>query len=91
MSSVFRNGPPWFVMFMTRCTAMCSPLQFATCNLNPQKLNVHVDKTKLSDAQVWSCKPHFKGFMANSAHANWNVVCIMYSSRNAYVKMVDKE
>jgi hypothetical protein len=40
MSSVFKNGPPWFVMFTTQCTAMCSPLQFATCNLNPQKLNV---------------------------------------------------
>ncbi len=51
----------------------------------------HVDKTKLSDAQVWSCKPHFKGFMANSAHANWNVVRIMYSSRNASKKMVNKE
>jgi hypothetical protein len=35
--------------------------------------------------------PNFKGFMANNAHANWNVVSIMYNSRDASMKMVDKE
>jgi hypothetical protein len=35
--------------------------------------------------------PNFKGFMADNAHANWNVVHIVYCSRDAYVKMVDKE
>jgi hypothetical protein len=35
--------------------------------------------------------PNFKGFMADSAQANWNVVRIVYSSRDAYVKVVDKE
>jgi len=40
ISNVFKNGPPWLVMFMTLCTTKCSPLQFATCNLNPQKLSV---------------------------------------------------
>jgi hypothetical protein len=35
--------------------------------------------------------PNFKGFMADSAHANYNVVCIVYGSRDAFVKMVDKE
>jgi hypothetical protein len=29
--------------------------------------------------------------MADNAHANWNVVHIVYCSRDAYVKMVDKE
>ncbi len=35
--------------------------------------------------------PNFKGFMANSAHANWNDVRITYYFGDAYVKMVDKE
>ncbi len=35
--------------------------------------------------------PNFKGFMADSAHANWNVVHIVYDSRDAFVKMVDKK
>jgi hypothetical protein len=35
--------------------------------------------------------PNLKGFMADSAKANWNVVCIVYSFRNAFVKMDDKE
>ncbi len=28
--------------------------------------------------------PNFKGFMADSAHANWNVVCIVYDSKDAF-------
>jgi hypothetical protein len=35
--------------------------------------------------------PNFKGFMANSAHADLNVACIMYSSGDVFMKMVDKE
>jgi hypothetical protein len=35
--------------------------------------------------------PNFKRFMANNAHANWNVVRIVYGSGAAFVKMVDKE
>jgi hypothetical protein len=36
-------------------------------------------------------KPNFKGFTVDNAHANWNVVHIVYGSRDASVKMVDKE
>jgi hypothetical protein len=35
--------------------------------------------------------PNFKGFMANSAQVNWNVVYIMFNSRDVSMKMVDKE
>jgi hypothetical protein len=35
--------------------------------------------------------PNFKGFMADNAQANWNVVHIMYGFGNASMKMVDKE
>jgi hypothetical protein len=41
---VFKNGPPWLVMFTTRCTPKCSTLQFATRNLHPQKLCVSCGK-----------------------------------------------
>jgi hypothetical protein len=34
---------------------------------------------------------NFKWFMADSALVNWNVVHIVYSSKDAFVKMVDKE
>jgi hypothetical protein len=36
-------------------------------------------------------KPNFKGFMADGAQANWNMVIIIYGSGDPYVKMVDKE
>ncbi len=35
--------------------------------------------------------PNFKRFMVDSAHANWNVVCIVYNFKDASVTMVDKE
>lgn len=36
-------------------------------------------------------KPSFKGFMANSAQVNWNVIKVVYGSGDATIKMVDKE
>jgi hypothetical protein len=36
-------------------------------------------------------KPNLKGFMVDIAQAKWNLVIIVYSSRDPYVKMVDKE
>jgi hypothetical protein len=36
-------------------------------------------------------KDNFKGFMADSAQANWNVVRIIYESGDAFEKMVDRE
>jgi hypothetical protein len=35
--------------------------------------------------------PNFKGFMVDNAHANWNVVHIMYGFRDVSMKMVNKE
>jgi len=34
--------------------------------------------------------PNFKGFMANNAQANWNVIRIVYGSKNENELMVDK-
>lgn len=35
--------------------------------------------------------PNFKGFMADSAQANWNAVRIVYGSGDPSVKMIDRE
>jgi len=36
-------------------------------------------------------KPNFKGFMVDIAQTDWNVVIIVYGSKDPFVKMVDKE
>jgi hypothetical protein len=36
-------------------------------------------------------KQNFKGFMADSARANWNVVIVFYGLRDPSTRMVDKE
>jgi len=35
--------------------------------------------------------PNFKGFMADKAHANWNVIRIIYGSKDVSELMVDRE
>jgi hypothetical protein len=35
--------------------------------------------------------PNFKGFMVDTAQANWNIVKIVYGSRDPFVRMVDKK
>jgi hypothetical protein len=36
-------------------------------------------------------KLNFKGFIIDNAQTNWNVVKIIYGSRDPFVMMVDKE
>jgi hypothetical protein len=36
-------------------------------------------------------KPNFKGFMADNAQANWNIVRIVYGYGDVFVKIVDKK
>jgi hypothetical protein len=36
-------------------------------------------------------KPNFKAFMADNAHANWNVIRIIYSYGDPSIRMIDKE
>jgi len=33
-------------------------------------------------------KPNFKGFMADNAQANWNIIRIVYGSGDPFVRMV---
>jgi hypothetical protein len=48
------------------------------------KLNYAMFKLGIADR-------NFKRFMADNAHANWNVVHIMYGFGDVFVKMVGKE
>jgi hypothetical protein len=47
-----------------------------------KNLNVVVAKHSIS-------KPKFKGFMADSAQANWNAVRVIYKSGDAAISMKD--
>jgi len=35
-------------------------------------------------------KPNFKGFMVDSAQANWNTIKIVYGLGDTFVRMIDK-
>ncbi len=49
--------------------------------------------TKLNETMLKHKFPklNFKGFMVDSAQANWNMVRIVYGSGDPSIKMVDKE
>jgi hypothetical protein len=55
-----------------------------TCNSRTWKLNAIFENFFLG-------MPIFKGFMADDAQSNWNVVHIVYGTRDPMVKMVDKK
>jgi hypothetical protein len=49
--------------------------------------------TKLNEMMLRHMFPksNFKGFMVDSAQANWKIIIIVYGLSDSYVKMVDKE
>jgi hypothetical protein len=49
--------------------------------------------TKLNETMLKHGFPklNFKGFMDDSAQANWNTIKIVYGSKDPFIKMVDKE
>jgi len=49
--------------------------------------------TKLNETMLKHgfLKSNFKGFMINSAHANYNVIKIAYGFRDPSIRMVDKK
>jgi hypothetical protein len=49
-----------------------------------KKLNAIVEKKGMGT-------PMFKGFMVDSVQTKWNVVWIVYGTRNPTFKMVDKK
>ncbi len=69
-------------------------LTIAICNMYCESKEVQcVMWTKLKQMMLGFglANPNFKRFMADNAHANWNVVHIVYGSKDGSVKMVDKE
>ena len=75
-------------------SSYCKVMTIAVCDMQSEDTEIQVI--------MWTClnrmlekngvtNPNFKGFMADSAQANWNVVCIVYSSKDPLVKMVDRE
>jgi hypothetical protein len=72
----------------------CKVFTIAICNMQSEFVQAQcVMWTKLNCVmfKFGLINPNFKRFMADSAQANWNDVHIVYGSRNAFVKMVDKE
>jgi hypothetical protein len=49
--------------------------------------------TKLNETMLKHKFPKldFKGFMVDKTQTNWNVVIIIYGSKDPFVRMVDKE
>ena len=64
------------------------------CDMQSEDTEVQVQFWRSLNA-VMHChgveNPNFKGFMADSAMANWNAVCIVYGSGSANVEMENRE
>jgi hypothetical protein len=72
----------------------CRVITIAVCDMQSQDFaaqSVVWKNLNALMAQHGVDKVNFKGFMADSAQANWNVVRIIYGSRDASEKMVDRE
>ncbi len=72
----------------------CKVLIIAICDMQFKSIKVQcVMWTKLNHMMLMFhlANPNFIRFMADNAHANWNVVRIVYGSGDAFMKMVDKE
>ncbi len=62
MSNVFKHGPPWLVMCMTRNTVVSWLLLFVTCSLKMPIHNASCGLPLLGFWKTWSDEPEFQGF-----------------------------
>jgi hypothetical protein len=72
----------------------CHVMTIAVCNMQSEDVAAQLVLWKNMNtlmAQHGVDKVNFKGFMADSAQANWNVVRIIYGSGDVSEKMVDRE
>ncbi len=72
----------------------CKMLTIAICDMQSKDTEAQqLMWTKLNETMLKHKfpKPTFKGFMANNAQANQNMVKIVDGSRDPFVKMVDKD
>ncbi len=74
--------------------AYCKMLTIMVCDMQFEDTKAQqLMWTKLNEMMLKHMfpKPNFKGFMANNAQANWNIVKIVSVSGDSCIKMVDKE
>ncbi len=57
------------------------------CDMQSKDTETQLNETMLKHGFL---KPNFKGFMANNAQGNCNVVIIVYGLGDPFVRMVDK-
>jgi hypothetical protein len=75
ISSVSESGPQW--------RAMCTMQPIAVCDMQSKDTKVQCIMWRDFNEPMQKNgmeKPNFKGFMADSAQANWNTVRIVYGS-----------
>jgi hypothetical protein len=72
----------------------CRVMTIAMCDMQSENAAAHMVLWKnLNDVMAWHGipEPKFKGFMADSAQANWNAVRVIYGSGDATISMKDQE
>jgi len=72
----------------------CKVMTIAVCDMQSKDTKAQqVMWTKLNDTMQKHDfqKPNFKGFMVDSAQANWNAVRIVYGLGDLSMRMIDKE
>jgi len=74
--------------------AYCKMMTIAICDMQSKDTKAQqVMWTKLNDTMLkhMFLKSNFKVFMVDNAQANWNMIIIVYGSRDPSMRMVDKE
>ncbi len=89
MWRVLLVGQLWFVMCMILCIVSVDHSGLWYEDIEVQRFMW----TKLNETMLKHMfpKPNFKGFMVDSAQANWNMVRIVYGLGEPSIGMVDKE
>jgi hypothetical protein len=75
-------------------SAYCRVITTAVCDMQSEDAAAQIVLWKnLNDvmAKHGIPKPKFKGFMADSAQANWNVIRVIYNCGDATIPMKDQE
>jgi hypothetical protein len=75
-------------------SAYCRVMTIAVCDMQSEDVAAQMVLWKnLNDVMGWHGvpEPKFKGFMADSAEANWNAVRVIYGSGDASIPMKDQE
>jgi hypothetical protein len=75
-------------------SSYCRVMTIAICDMQSEDVEAQLvfwRNLNAVAARHGISKPQFKGFMANSAQANWNAVRIIYRSGDAKILMEDRE